>query len=70
MKEKSCLLDKYLRSTNSVPGTVLRAGGRAVNGAPSRGSQDVHSSGKAGIKRAFPFVCFPFTPVTLIPIPK
>ena len=70
MKEKSRLLDKYLRSTNTVPGTVLRAGGRAVNGAPSRGSHDVHSSGEAGIKHAFPFVCFPFTPVTLIPIPK
>ena len=66
VKEKSHLLDEYLRSTNTVQGTILRAGGRAVNGAPSQGSHDVNSGGEGGIKRAFPFVCFPFTPVTLV----
>lgn len=62
VREKSRLLDKYIRSTN----TILRAGGRAVNGAPSQGSHDVDRGGEAGMKRAFPFVCSPFTPVTLV----
>ena len=49
-----------------MQGTIQRAGGRAMNGAPSQGSHDVNSGGEAGIKRAFPFVCFPFTTVTLV----
>lgn len=45
VREKSSLLDKYIRSTN----TILRAGGRAVNGAPSQGSHDADRGGEAGI---------------------
>ena len=36
-----------------MQGTIQRAGGRAMNGAPSQGSHDVNSGGEAGIKRAF-----------------